>query len=498
VSAFEPHLPNEPKVDMPDFMVVLRGFDRRQVEMWAAEVASQIEQERLRADEAEKRAYRVEIDNKGAASFSHLGTHVASILEEAGRSSENMLADAADRAQETVEAAEEEAAAIIKAAEHRAGEIEGDARRILEESRSEGARLEEDALQAAEEMRAQAEQDARTVLEEARDATDMIWQEAERERIGVEAETIRLETLRHRSLEQLGRVYGHLESVLDEVRAGIGRVEEEHEDLDEATAAAAARLGVEPPASSPEDSPRFPDLRPDATDLTAVPEHTPDHDPGEPTRSDRSDRSNLGSRSDLSNLGDRSSLGDRSDRSDRGDQSNLGDRGDSVDRGDPDDRGNFGDGGKLDDSGDGVLSATRPGTAGPSRSERPGRPEQPALSDAIDERAGGSLAEDADATQPALAPATAEATQPALAPATAEATQSGLTSATAEATRPSAADDPAATTQATPPAVNGAAGPDNGGAGPDPDATQRLEPVGNSGPKPRSSKPASKEGKGRS
>ncbi|HTF58817.1 MAG TPA: hypothetical protein VK713_02770, partial [Actinomycetes bacterium] len=72
------------------------------------------------------------------------------------------------------------------------------------------------------------------------------------------AETIRLETLRHRSLEQLGRVYGHLESVLDEVRIGIGRVEEEQEDQDEATAAAAARLGVEPPAASPEESPRFP------------------------------------------------------------------------------------------------------------------------------------------------------------------------------------------------------------------------------------------------
>jgi hypothetical protein len=261
VSAFEPQLPTDPKVDMPDFMVVLRGFDRRQVEMWAAEVAQQIEQERQRADEAEKRAYRVQIENKGAPSFSHLGTHVASILEEAGKSSEHMLADAAERAQETVDAAEEEAAEIIKAAEHRAGEIEGEARRSLEEARTEGARVEEDALQAAEEMRAQAEQDARTVLEEARDATDMIWQEAERERLGVEAETIRLETLRHRSLEQLGRVYGHLESVLDEVRAGIGRVEEEQEDLDEATAAAAARLGVEPPASSPEESPRFPDLR---------------------------------------------------------------------------------------------------------------------------------------------------------------------------------------------------------------------------------------------
>ena len=260
MSAFEPQT-TEPKVDMPDFMVVLRGFDRRQVEMWAAEVAAQIEQERLRADEAEKRAYRVQIENKGAPSFSHLGTHVASILEEAGKSSENMLADAAERAQEAIDAAEEEAAEIIKAAEHRAGEIEGEAQQTLEQARAEGTQVEEDALQAAEEMRAQAEQDARAVLEEARDATDMIWQEAERERIGVEAETIRLETLRHRSLEQLGRVYGHLESVLDEVRAGIGRVEEEQEDLDEATAAAAARLGVEPPASSPEESPRFPSAR---------------------------------------------------------------------------------------------------------------------------------------------------------------------------------------------------------------------------------------------
>jgi hypothetical protein len=296
VSAFEPQLPTEPKVDMPDFMVVLRGFDRRQVEMWAAEVATQLEQERLRADEAEKRAYRVQIENKGAPSFSHLGTHVASILEEAGRSSENMLADAAERAQETVEAAEEEAAEIIKAAEHRAGEIEGEARRTLDESRAEGARVEEEALQAAEEMRAQAEQDARTVLEEARDATDMIWQEAERERLGVEAETIRLETLRHRSLEQLGRVYGHLESVLDEVRAGIGRVEEEQEDLDAATAAAAARLGVEPPASSPEESPRFPaprDAGPAEDDdgmLSATrPGELGEDGPGQPTLGDVAD-----------------------------------------------------------------------------------------------------------------------------------------------------------------------------------------------------------------
>jgi cell division septum initiation protein DivIVA len=443
VSAFEPHMPSEPKVDMPDFMVVLRGFDRRQVEMWAAEVANQIEQERLRADEAEKRAYRVEIDNKNAASFSHLGTHVASILEEAGRSSENMLADAADRAQETVEAAEEEAAEIIKAAEHRAGEIEGDARRTLEEARSEGARVEEDALQAAEEMRAQAEQDARTVLEEARDATDMIWQEAERERIGVEAETIRLETLRHRSLEQLGRVYGHLESVLDEVRAGIGRVEEEQEDLDVATAAAAARLGVEPPASSPEESPRFPDLRP--RDRTAAGDLTAGDDPLKLAPGD-----------------DPGELAAGGDLRDRSEPSDLGDRGD------------LGDGGKLADGGDGMLSATRPGTTDPARPGTADPPEQPALSDAVDDGADGSSASDGEPTQP------------------------DLTSTAPETTLPTPADDPAATTQPTPPAANGTAGPADGEPGPDPDATQRLEPVGNSGPKSRPSKPASKESKGRS
>jgi cell division septum initiation protein DivIVA len=244
----------EPKVDLPDFMVVLRGYDRRQVEVWANEVAAQIEQERQRADEAEKVLYRMQME-KGAPSFTGLGSHVAGIIEEAGRSAENMLVDAADRAQEAIDAAEEEAAEIIKAAEHRAGEIEQAARHAADEHRAEGERIEEEARQAAESMRAQAEQDARTVLEEARDATDLIWQEAERERVAVEAEAIRLETLRHRSLEQLGRMYGHLESVLDEVRAGIGRVDADHDDEPEATAALPAarpEATAAPPAARPE------------------------------------------------------------------------------------------------------------------------------------------------------------------------------------------------------------------------------------------------------
>ena len=247
MSAFEPQPMSEPKVDLPDFMVVLRGYDRRQVEVWAKELAGQIEQERLRADEAEKVLYRMQME-KGTPSFTSLGAHVAGIIEEAGRSAENMLVDAAERAQEAVDVAEEEAGEIIKAAEHRAGEIEQDARQIADEHRAEGIRVEEEAREAAEEMRAQAEHDARTVLEEARDATDLIWQEAERERVAVESEAVRLETLRHRSLEQLGRMYGHLESVLDEVRAGIGRVDEDNAGGPQATATLAA---TRPEATSP-------------------------------------------------------------------------------------------------------------------------------------------------------------------------------------------------------------------------------------------------------
>jgi DivIVA protein len=361
VSAFEPQLPSEPKVDLPDFMVVLRGYDRRQVEMWAAEVANQIEQERLRADEAEKQAYRVQIENKGSASFSHLGSHVASILEEAGRSSENMLADAAERAQETVDAAEAEAAEIIKAAEHRVGEIEQEARQTLEDARAEGARVEEDALQAAEEMRAQAEQDARTVLEEARDATDLIWQEAERERVTVEAETIRLETLRHRSLEQLGRVYGHLESVLDEVRAGIGRVEEE-EDEATAAAAAAARLGVEPPAVTGEAPAQFPSP----------------HDPaGFSADGDGDDAAGFSADGD----GD-DAAGFSNAKDDDGEAAGFSNAKD--------------DDGEAA-AGDGLVAATRPDTPVPDEA---GLPEQPALPGAADAEATQPVTEDAAEPSP--------------------------------------------------------------------------------------------------
>src|SRR6266545_1190021 len=218
VSAFEPQPPTQSKVDMPEFVVVRRGVDRRQVEEWGKKLSSLIEQERRRADQAERALYRTQIETKGTPSFTHLGSHAAGILEEAGQSAEKMLLDAAE---------------IIGAAEGRAGEIEGAARQDAKQLRAEGARVAEETRQAAEAFGARTEREARSLLEEAREATEALWQEAEQERVAVEGETRRLEALRRRTHEQLGRMYGHLESVLDEVRRGIGgaQVEEEAEPV---------------------------------------------------------------------------------------------------------------------------------------------------------------------------------------------------------------------------------------------------------------------------
>src|SRR6266545_551831 len=132
---------------MPEFVVVRRGVDRRQVEEWGKKLTSLIERERRRADQAERALYRTQIEAKGTPSFTHLGSHAAGILEEAGQSAEKMLLDA-----------------------------------------------------------------------------------AEQERVAVQGETRRLEALRRRTHEQLGRMYGHLESVLEEVRRGIGGAQDVDEE----------------------------------------------------------------------------------------------------------------------------------------------------------------------------------------------------------------------------------------------------------------------------
>jgi hypothetical protein len=253
VSAFEPAPPAEPKLDLPQFLIVLRGYDRGQVEEWCRELASRIEQQRLRADQAEYALYRMQLQQPATPSFTHLGARASDVIEEAGRSAEKMLLDAAERAQEAVDAADAEAAQHIAAAEQRAAEIQRAARQILKEARAEGARVQSEGRQAAAVLRAQAEQDARAVLEEVRQAAEAIWQQAERERVAVEGEIRRLQGLRRRADEQLGRMYEHLASILEGVGRGIDGIQDLGEAMPQATAEPVIRqpaLAVEPAEAS--------------------------------------------------------------------------------------------------------------------------------------------------------------------------------------------------------------------------------------------------------
>ena len=267
MSAFEPQT-TEPKVDMPDFMVVLRdstvakwrcGPPGGRPDRAGAAPGRRSREARLpRADREQGRAV-LQPSRHPCGQHPRGGRQV--LGEHAGR--RGRAGPGGDRRRR------EEAAEIIKAAEHRAGEIEGEAQRTLEQARAEGTQV-EDALQAAEEMRAQAEQDARAVLEEARDATDMIWQEAERERIGVEAETIRLETLGTGRWSSSDGSTGTWSRCWTSPRrhrpgrggaGGPGRGDRSRRGR---------RLGVEPPASSPEESPRFPSAATSSTATTPV------------------------------------------------------------------------------------------------------------------------------------------------------------------------------------------------------------------------------------
>jgi hypothetical protein len=251
VSAFEPQPAAELELDPPEFVVVRRGVDRRQVEEWGKKLTSLIQQERRRADEAERALYRTQLEAKGTPSFTHLGAHAAGIIQEASQSAEKMLLDAADRVQEAIDGAKAQAAEITEAAEGQAREIKGAARRDAERLRAEGAREAQEVREAAEAFRAQTEQEAQSLLEETRAATEVRWQEAEQERLAVEGETRRLQALRARTHEQLGRMYGHLESVLDEVRRGIGA----HDAGEEAEPATADPAAARPAAGAASQQP---------------------------------------------------------------------------------------------------------------------------------------------------------------------------------------------------------------------------------------------------
>ncbi len=101
-------------VGPPSFSVVMRGYDRQQVEFFVEDMAQRLADQRRRADEtagamAQMRLEIAALKNQPPPSFEHLGAEAARVLEQAGGSARLLVEEAESRADTIVQRAEVEA-----------------------------------------------------------------------------------------------------------------------------------------------------------------------------------------------------------------------------------------------------------------------------------------------------------------------------------------------------------------------------------------------------
>ena len=213
MTAFDPSTASEPEGGAGHFPVVLRGYDRQLVDAQLGELARQLEQERQQRADAEQRLDQLDEGNALAvrdqptASFGSLGARAAKVFEEAGAVAERLIGEAQEQARAIIDAAQAEAAARLQAAEEQASELEQAAQVRLAEAEAEQARIE---AEAAEAVLADADRDAEAERFAAREEIQRAWHKADGERLLMEAETHRLQTLRQILTDQLGQVQTHL------------------------------------------------------------------------------------------------------------------------------------------------------------------------------------------------------------------------------------------------------------------------------------------------
>ena len=215
MTAFDPN-PASERDGEGHFPVVLRGYDRQLVETRLGELAGQLEQERRQRADAEQRLHQPDRDqalavrDQPTASFLSLGARAAKVFEEAGAVAERLIGEAQEQARLIIDAAQAEAAERLKTAEEQASELEQAARERLGEAEAEQARIEAEAAEAAAVLLTDAERDAKAARAAAQGEIRRAWQKADRERLLVEAEAQRLQTLRQILNEELGQVHTHL------------------------------------------------------------------------------------------------------------------------------------------------------------------------------------------------------------------------------------------------------------------------------------------------
>src|SRR5262245_11905282 len=226
MSALEPDAALTPAVgsDIPSFPIVMRGYERQQVQVFILQLRARLADERSRVEQAERALSRMQLEldsarSQNPPSFEHLGAEAARILEQAGASATLLLEEARNRGRRIVEEAETEASDLIAQAERQTEKLHDAANEAVREAGAERDRLLAEANEDAKRLRSRAEQDARAVLEEARDEAERIQELAVTERAAMEAETARLRDSRDSMIEFLSRIHGDLGAVLAEAIA---------------------------------------------------------------------------------------------------------------------------------------------------------------------------------------------------------------------------------------------------------------------------------------
>ena len=166
----------------PAFRVIRRGYDPEEVDAYFSQLAGRLKEavdqfataERARAELQDE----ITTLKERAPSFEQVGGEAAALLQEAGRTAEQLVENARRRSDTIIEKAHQQ----------------------------------------AEQMRDEVTAEAQRVLEQAREVADQIRAEVEAERAAVVHETDQVREFRDGLLDDLGRVHGEISGLLERTR----------------------------------------------------------------------------------------------------------------------------------------------------------------------------------------------------------------------------------------------------------------------------------------
>jgi DivIVA domain-containing protein len=166
----------------PTFRMVRRGYDRDEVDAYIPQLVARLEEAvglYAKAEQARAELQREVVNlREGSPSFEQLGGEAAALLQEAGRSAEQLVENARRRADTIIEKAQQQ----------------------------------------AQQIRADVEGEAQKALEQAREVADHIRAEVEQERSTLFSETEQVREFRDGLLDDLGRVHGEISGLLERTR----------------------------------------------------------------------------------------------------------------------------------------------------------------------------------------------------------------------------------------------------------------------------------------